>query len=279
MRRADASFTNDVLGWMQLSIDLGKRSISEGGTKPNVGVVIVRDGTVLGASYRSETGPGNHAEYGLIEKLGKSNLAGTTLFTTLEPCSRRNAPKRPCAHHLVEAGVHTVYIGMYDPNPVIYREGWRILRDAGVVLRDYPDALRSQIETDNAPFVESFKASVGQRGTGTFDYTQNGGKYELRHEDLIISTRWVESGADSIQALDYDQHVAVPRYARDFGEIDNPGSLNWSNYTARIAKGEIVAFRTPQAYALVKITNVFAGPHWGADHTAIHFSYELRRRN
>lgn len=274
----DNSTTNNVLEWMQLSITLGKQSVSEGGATPSVGVVVVRNGIILGESFRGKTGPGDHAEYGVMKILGEGNLQGATVFTTLEPCSRRSITKVPCATRLIEAKVHTVYIGMFDPNPVIYRKGWRMLRDAGLTLRDYPDSLRSQIENDNKSFLEAFKISTGRQGTATFDYMQNGGNYELRHEDLIVKTRWVQSGKDSIQAIDYQQHVALAQHAQQFEEIHDPGALNWSNYTVRPKAGEIVVFRTAQTYALIQITKVSAGPDWDDDQTLLQFKYELRRR-
>ena len=63
---------------------------------------------------------------------------------------------------------------------------------------------------------------------------------------------------------------------RNFCEIDNPGTLDWSNYSVPVSEGEIVAFRSDHGYALVKIIQVFAGDQWGHDHTALHFNYEIR---
>jgi diaminohydroxyphosphoribosylaminopyrimidine deaminase/5-amino-6-(5-phosphoribosylamino)uracil reductase len=273
-------YTEDqIRGWMKLSIELEKKSLSEPGTtKPKVGVVIVRDGVVLGHSFRGETGEGRHAEFGLVEKLGKENLEGATIFTTLEPCSRRNFPKMPCAQQLIDAKVAVVYIGMYDSNPLIYREGWSMLRDAGITIRDYRADLRQEIMADNKLFIDTFRLAVGERGSASFDYSQNGGKFILKHDEMEINTTWTARGRDTIYAVDHAAHVALARHAHEFSEIDDPGALDWSNYTVAVDADEIVAFRNSNAYGLVKIKKVFAGSSRGDDHTSLHFEYELRRK-
>lgn len=277
MRKHTLDAYDDVKEFMRLSIDAGKKSVSEGGVKPKVGVVIVRDGVVLGVSYRGETGDGRHAEFGLIDRLGRETVEGATIFTTLEPCSRRGPGKHPCAQHIIDAGIKEVYIGTYDPNPLIYREGWRILRDAGISLYDYPDSMREEVANDNTEFVDSFRISVGERGSAAFDY-QRDGRYELRHEGFAFTTRWSIADDTSIHAYADDGNIAIARYAAEFEQIDNPGSLDWSNHSRTPKIGEIVVFRIADAYALVKVTNVFAGPERGHDRFALHFNFEIRAK-
>src|ERR1700694_3579684 len=113
-----------IRGWMRMAVDLGKKSRSEGDpTKPYVGAVVVKDGKVIGSGHRGMTNPGDHAEFGVLQGISPVDIEGTVVYSTLEPCSKRNHPKIPCAHRLAEAKVSAVYIGIYDPNPVIYRAG------------------------------------------------------------------------------------------------------------------------------------------------------------
>lgn len=207
-------------------------------------------------------------------------MLNATVYTTLEPCSRRNPPKQACAEHLVAAGVGTVFIGIYDPNPAIYREGWRILRNAGILVRDFPADLRALIATDNAEFINQFRAAFGERGQATFDYRQNGGRYDLRAriESEPIPTRWTQRGRGSIYALDYAMHVAVARYATAFDEIDDPGAFDFSDYTVAVNEGEIVVFRSDSLYALVQVERVVAGPDAGQDRTELQIAFEIRPR-
>jgi pyrimidine deaminase RibD-like protein len=63
--------------FMRRAVELGKKSISEDVKKPVVGVVIVRDGEVLGESFRGETGEGRHAEFGLLDRLKSGDIVKT----------------------------------------------------------------------------------------------------------------------------------------------------------------------------------------------------------
>lgn len=76
--------------------DLMLRAVSQskscksepGKVSPMVGAVIARDGRIIGEAFRGELAPGEHAEYTLLErKLSDEMLAGSVLFTTLEPCT------------------------------------------------------------------------------------------------------------------------------------------------------------------------------------------------
>lgn len=275
---SDSSSTSEAhWKWMRRAVDLGNRSTAEDGlVKPKVGVVITRDGQLIGESFRGETGEGRHAEFGLIDKLAGQSLEGATAYSTLEPCSRRNHPKIPCAVHLANAGVKEVFIGIYDPNPKIYREGWRLLRDSGVTLRDFPAELRAEIASANSDFLDTFRTAASERGTVTFDYHLNGGRFTVTVGGLEVCTRWTQRGADSIYAIDSSGHVALARHAREFSEIDDPGALDWANYTVQVAMGEIVAFRRDWTYVLARVVRVHAGSEWGADRTELTFDYEGR---
>lgn len=108
--------------WMRMAVDLGKQSVAENLPKPHVGAIVVQNDEVIGSGCRGHAGEGNHhAEYGVLMELADMNLSGAQVFTTLEPCSNRNHPKISCARRLTDAGVSEVWIGIYDPNPVIRR--------------------------------------------------------------------------------------------------------------------------------------------------------------
>ena len=264
---------------MRRAVELGKQSKSEGGIKPAVGVVVARDGQVLGESFRGETGEGRHAEFGLIYRLTAEgvDLDGASVYSTLEPCSKRNHPKIPCAHHLVEAGVSEVYIGIYDPNPEINLEGWKILRDNHIKLKNFDADFRDEIAEDNADFINQYKITVGERGSVRYDFSQNGGKFTFKNEDMVFVIKASTAGDDSVHVLDYGNHIAYLKHATGFDEIDDPGAYDWSNYTRTVAVGQLGAARNAHGYLLFRVTNVHNQAR-GASHTELALDYEIRRK-
>jgi len=265
---------------MRRAVDLAKHSTEEpnrSSAAPVVGVVITLNGEVLGEAFRGEHVAGQHAEFGLLDQLRDSDLLGATVYTTLEPCSIRNHPKVPCAQHLVDRGVSTVFIGIYDPNPTIYRQGWRVLRDAGVEVKDFAGDLRAEIAADNSEFIDQFRIGRSMNGAATFDYLQNDGRFTIQTEGISFETRWTLRGQHSIYAYD-PIGVAHARYAHDFAEIDDPGALEFSSHSAGVAEGEIVAFRNDSGYVLVRIERVLSGEDYGDSHTQLSMTYQVRLR-
>src|SRR5262249_19687890 len=144
--------------------------------------------------------PGDHAEFVALGKLPGVDLTGSEVFTTLEPCSKRNPPKQPCAKHLIDHEVGTVYIGSYDLNPAIFRRGWRMLRDAGITLRDFPVDLRRQITADNSHFLSAFKVVEGDSGEFAFDWNLNDGTLPIKTSQGEFLTGWSTNSLSSIHA-------------------------------------------------------------------------------
>ena len=89
--------------FVKKAIELARQSRHEPGrVTPFVGAVATRDHELLETAYRGELKPGEHAEFTLVErKLKDAKLAGATIFTTLEPCTKRGAGKIPCAEQLI----------------------------------------------------------------------------------------------------------------------------------------------------------------------------------
>ncbi len=153
-----------------LAIEEARKSTAEDDRPhPKVGAVIVKDGKVLAKAYRGEN-PKSHAEYVALEmKLPNETVAGATVYTTLEPCTKRNPPKICCAQRLVDRRVARVLIGMPDHNPDIRGLGDQLLSEAGIEIQLFPRDLRMQVEEMNREFIrdqkQKWKARVSSTNT------------------------------------------------------------------------------------------------------------------
>jgi pyrimidine deaminase RibD-like protein len=140
---------------MTLAVAEARKSTPESIDKPKVGAVVVtRDGTNVTAGHRGELAPGDHAEFTILEKkCQNADLTGSTVYTTLEPCTTRNHPKLPCANRLVSRKVARVVIGMLDPDARIRGHGILALRRANIQVDLFPPDLMAQLEEMNREFI------------------------------------------------------------------------------------------------------------------------------
>ena len=129
-----------------------------GGTRvspnPRVGAVVVRDGQIVGRGWHREySGP--HAE---VFALGEAAAAarGATLYCTLEPCNHTGKTP-PCVKSIIAAGIRTVVIGTFDPNPVA-AGGAAALRAAGIDVGT--GVLEPACVALNAPFFKFVKTGL-----------------------------------------------------------------------------------------------------------------------
>lgn len=115
-------------GFMARAIELAQ--IHHPHPNPRVGVVIVdAHGSIVGEG--AHVGPGMaHAEVIALE-LAASSARGSTLYTTLEPCTVHGRTP-PCVDAVVAAGVGRVVVGAVDPDDRVSGSGIERLRAAGV---------------------------------------------------------------------------------------------------------------------------------------------------
>jgi pyrimidine deaminase RibD-like protein len=121
---------------------------------PVVGVIIAKGGRTLAKAWRGEFEPGEHAEFTTFwHHLREKNLEGATLYTTLEPCTRRKHPKLACAEWIISRKIGSVVIGMLDPDPRICGRGVWKLREAGIKVYFFPPEFMAQVERANSSFI------------------------------------------------------------------------------------------------------------------------------
>lgn len=115
--------------YMRRALRLARRGEGRVSPNPLVGAVIVKGDMVIGQGYHRCYG-GPHAEIEAISKAAEQ-LAGATVYVTLEPCSHFGKTP-PCATALIERRPGRVVIGTTDPNPLVAGNGVAALQRAGI---------------------------------------------------------------------------------------------------------------------------------------------------
>ncbi|WP_222853821.1 deaminase [Fodinicola acaciae] len=125
--------------FLAAAIDLSKQC-PPSRTAFSVGAYVVdRDGTVLATGYSREGDPVVHAEESALGKVREKDLANATVYSSLEPCSRRASRPVTCARLILAAGVRRVVFAWREPAIFTDCDGAEILRAGGVEVVEIPE--------------------------------------------------------------------------------------------------------------------------------------------
>src|SRR5947209_1941975 len=166
---------------MQEAIDQSRRSVSEPEKiSPLVGAILAKGESIIGRAYRGmPPHVSGHAEFCLLNGLEEKgfqteNYFGSTLYTTLEPCTFRGRDKKSCADRIRASGISRVVVGMLDPNPYILGNGILILRQLNIEVELFPPDMMAEIENINNSFLHQYGWSKGEEiDSGTFPNLNN----------------------------------------------------------------------------------------------------------
>ncbi|MFE5924019.1 dihydrofolate reductase family protein [Streptomyces sp. NPDC056468] len=130
--------------WLAVACDLAAQC-PPSETAFSVGAVVVAaDGTELARGYSREGGdPVVHAEEAALAKIaaGDPRVTSATVYTSLEPCTRRASRPVPCARLILDAGVRRVVTAWREPDTFVAgADGSGLLAAEGadvVVLPEY----------------------------------------------------------------------------------------------------------------------------------------------
>ena len=150
--QATVATTDQDRRHMRRALALAERGKGSVSPNPTVGAVIVRDGNVVGEGWHAKLGD-LHAEAAAIRDAAEreSDLAGATIYVTLEPCAHEGR-QPPCADAIAAAGIARVVIGSEDPTEKASGRGPGMLRDEGIEVSfmDGPEATAARLA--NQPF-------------------------------------------------------------------------------------------------------------------------------
>ena len=118
---------------MHRAVELATRGLGHTRPNPAVGAVIVKGGRIVGEGWHRKAGK-DHAEVAAIKsamRRGAKSLKGTTVYVTLEPCSK---PGRvgACTDAIAAAGISRVVYAIPDPNPKNRGKAKRALAKHGI---------------------------------------------------------------------------------------------------------------------------------------------------
>lgn len=141
---------NDDSAFMGMALALARRGMGETWPNPTVGCVFVSEGRVV-ARGRTARGGRPHAEAVAIAaaREARRDLAGTTAYVTLEPCSHHGGTP-PCADALVESKVARAVVATGDPDLRVAGRGLTRLREAGIEVVE--GVRRAEADEINAGF-------------------------------------------------------------------------------------------------------------------------------
>ena len=115
-----------------------------------VGAIVVgaRPGAARSVGWSRRHDPLDHAEEVALAAFA-GDPAGGTLYSSLEPCSRRRSRRRSCTELILAAGIARVVFALREPPLFADCDGVELLARAGVEVVELP-ALVAEVRAVNA---------------------------------------------------------------------------------------------------------------------------------
>ncbi|PRX17177.1 deaminase [Actinoplanes italicus] len=127
--------------WMSHAIELANRCPASTSAFSVGAVVVDGDGVELAGGWSRDTDPRVHAEESALARVtDRSRLRTATMYSTLEPCSKRaSRPNATCAGLIIAAGIPRVVIAWREPDLFVTCEGVALLIAAGIEVVELPE--------------------------------------------------------------------------------------------------------------------------------------------
>jgi diaminohydroxyphosphoribosylaminopyrimidine deaminase/5-amino-6-(5-phosphoribosylamino)uracil reductase len=127
--------------WMSRAIELANRCPASTSAFSVGAVVVDGAGIELASGWSRDTDPQVHAEESALARAGdRTRLRTATMYSTLEPCSKRaSRPHATCAGLIIAAGIPRVVIAWREPDLFVTCEGVALLIAAGIEVVELPE--------------------------------------------------------------------------------------------------------------------------------------------
>lgn len=124
------------LKYLQEAID-ESRKCTPSETAYCVGAVIITTSGEQFNGYTHETNTINHAEEEAIAKAlsAGAELKEATIYSSMEPCSKRSSKPKSCSQLLIEHKFGRVVYALAEPSHFVDCQGDSILRESGIEVK------------------------------------------------------------------------------------------------------------------------------------------------
>lgn len=138
---AESVPTDSDLGWLAETIELARRCPPSASAFSVGAVLVAADGSVVATGYSRERDVHDHAEEVALARAGQegAELAGATMYTSLEPCRSRLSRSRSCAELILAAGIRRVVLAWREPPLFVPGGGAAWLGEHGVSVIEAPE--------------------------------------------------------------------------------------------------------------------------------------------
>ena len=114
--------------YLNLAFQIAEINLGKTKSNPSVGTIIVKNNSVISSAITSLNGR-PHAEFNALKK--KGNFKGSTLYTTLEPCTHFGKTP-PCVNLIKKKKIKNVYYAFEDPDKRTHKKAKKFLSKVNI---------------------------------------------------------------------------------------------------------------------------------------------------
>jgi diaminohydroxyphosphoribosylaminopyrimidine deaminase/5-amino-6-(5-phosphoribosylamino)uracil reductase len=188
-------FSKKDIKYMSLALNLASARHGLTGENPSVGCVIVKNDEIISIGQTGYNGR-PHAEYNAI-KNSNTNLAGSKMYVTLEPCNHYGQTP-PCTKEIIKNKIDEVIYSIEDIDKKVKGKSFKIFKSNYIIVKK--NLLKNEISNFYAPYLFNRKNKI--------PYVT--GKIAVSKNNLIYS-----KGTNRITDIHSDKLTHYLRYKND----------------------------------------------------------------
>ena len=135
---------------LKRAVELGTQSSPSCGAYCVGAVILTSSGEVF-EGYTHRSSDFSHAEEEAIDAAlaAGADLKGATMYSSMEPCSKRKSRPKSCSQHITDYGFSRVFFAMYEPSLFVQCNGAEMLRKAGIEVHAMEDLARGVVNANS----------------------------------------------------------------------------------------------------------------------------------